>query len=435
MKTTQFALPHVVIVGAGFGGLRAARRLARLPVRVTLIDRNNYHLFQPLLYQVATAGVSAADIAYPVRAVLRRQKNARFLLAEVRQVDLLNRRLLTSAGEVSYDYLILAVGGQTHYFGQDGLAAHTFGLKTLADADSIRDHVLTLFERASRESDPNRRRALLTFAVAGGGPSGVEMAGALSELIRLALPRDFPGFDASEARVLLLEAADYLLPAMPPDLRDAALRVLQRKGVEVRLGARVQSYDGQRIELASGEIIPSRTLIWAAGIRAVELVQNLPVEHAAAGRVRVDPTLQLPGFPEVFVIGDAAYLEDEQGNPLPMVAPVAMQQADAVVENLRRRLDGQSLLAFQYRDPGMLATIGRNQAVARLGRFHLRGFIAWAMWVAVHILQLIGFRNRLVVMINWAWDYFLYERALRLIQTPPQPGRLPQQEAGRLGNG
>ncbi|WP_322793037.1 NAD(P)/FAD-dependent oxidoreductase, partial [Bellilinea sp.] len=265
MKTTQFALPHVVIVGAGFGGLRAARRLARLPVRVTLIDRNNYHLFQPLLYQVATAGVSAADIAYPVRAVLRRQKNARFLLAEVRQVDLLNRRLLTSAGEVSYDYLILAVGGQTHYFGQDGLAAHTFGLKTLADADSIRDHVLTLFERASRESDPNRRRALLTFAVAGGGPSGVEMAGALSELIRLALPRDFPGFDVSEARVLLLEAADYLLPAMPPDLRQAALRVLQRKGVEVRLGARVQSYDGQRIELASGEIIPSRTLIWAAG--------------------------------------------------------------------------------------------------------------------------------------------------------------------------
>lgn len=429
MNTPSSALPHVVVVGAGFGGLRAARRLANLPVRVTVIDRNNYHLFQPLLYQVASAGLSAADIAFPVRSVLRRQRNARFLLAEVQQVNLANRRLLTSAGEVSYDFLILAVGGQTHYFGQERLARHAFGLKTLADADGIRNHVLSLFERASRESDPRRRAAMLTFVVAGGGPSGVETAGALAELIRLGLSRDFPNLDVSGARVALLEAADRLLPAMPPDLQAAAEKALQSKGVEIRLGARVESYDGQTIKLANGEKLPARTLIWAAGIRAVDLAQNLPVEHAAAGRVRVQPTLQLPGFPEVFLIGDAAYLEDESGKPLPMVAPVAMQQADAAVENLRRLLSGEPLRSFRYRDPGMMATIGRNQAVARLGRLRLRGFLAWLMWVTVHVFQLIGIRNRLVVMINWVWDYFLYERALRLIQSPPETGRGVQQEA------
>ncbi|GAP09270.1 NADH dehydrogenase, FAD-containing subunit [Bellilinea caldifistulae] len=429
MKTFPSSFPHVVVVGAGFGGLRAARRLAGLPVRVTVIDRNNYHLFQPLLYQVASAGLSAGDIAFPVRSALRRQRNAGFLLAEVQQVDLTNRRLLTSAGEVEYDFLILAVGGQTHFFGQESLARHAFGLKTLADADGIRNHVLSLFERASHESDPQRRAAMLTFVVAGGGPSGVETAGALAELIRLGLSRDFPNLDVSGSRVVLLEAADHLLPAMPPDLQAAAEKVLRAKGVEVRLGARVDAYDGQVIELANGEKLPARTLIWAAGIRAVELVQNLPVEHGTGGRVRVLPTLQLPGFPEVFVIGDAALLEDERGKPLPMVAPVAMQQADTAVENLGRLLRGQPLQPFHYRDPGMLATIGRNQAVAQIGRLHLRGFIAWLMWVVVHVFQLIGIRNRLVVMINWVWDYFLYERALRLIQSPPSTSRLSGQEA------
>jgi len=429
MKTFPSSFPHVVVVGAGFGGLRAARRLAGLPVRVTVIDRNNYHLFQPLLYQVASAGLSAGDIAFPVRSALRRQRNAGFLLAEVQQVDLTNRRLLTSAGEVEYDFLILAVGGQTHFFGQESLARHAFGLKTLADADGIRNHVLSLFERASHESDPQRRAAMLTFVVAGGGPSGVETAGALAELIRLGLSRDFPNLDVSGSRVVLLEAADHLLPAMPPDLQAAAEKVLRAKGVEVRLGARVDAYDGQVIELANGEKLPARTLIWAAGIRAVELVQNLPVEHGTGGRVRVLPTLQLPGFPEVFVIGDAALLEDEQGKPLPMVAPVAMQQADTAVENLGRLLRGQPLQPFHYRDPGMLATIGRNQAVAQIGRLHLRGFIAWLMWVVVHVFQLIGIRNRLVVMINWVWDYFLYERALRLIQSSPSTSRVSGQEA------
>ncbi len=430
MNTNPSTLPHVVIVGAGFGGLRAARRLANLPVRVTVIDRHNYHLFQPLLYQVASAGLSAADIAFPIRSALRRQKNIQFLLAQVQQIDLPNRRLLTTAGEVSYDYLILAVGGQTHYFGQDGLARHAFGLKTLADADAIRNHVLSLFERAAYESDPQRRAAMLTFVVAGGGPSGVETAGALAELIRLGLSRDFPNLDFSGARVLLLEAADHLLPAMPLDLEVAAEQALRQKGVEVLLGARVESYDGETVALANGENIPARTLIWVAGIRAVDLAQNLPVEHASAGRVRVQPTLQLPQYPEVFVIGDAAYLEDEQGKPLPMVAPVAIQQADAAVQNLDRLLKGQPLQAFRYHNPGLIATIGRNQAVAWIGRLRLRGFLAWLMWVVVHVFQLIGIRNRLVVMINWVWDYFLYERALRLIQMTPETTRQSQRGAG-----
>ncbi|MEW6650218.1 MAG: NAD(P)/FAD-dependent oxidoreductase [Chloroflexota bacterium] len=421
MSLSPSNLPRVVIVGAGFGGLRAARRLARDQAQVTLIDRHNYHLFQPLLYQVASAGVSAGEIAYPLRSILRRQANARFLLAEVEQIDLSNRRLLTSAGEVPYDALILAVGGQTHFFGQDALARHAFGLKSLADAENIRNHVLNLFERASREADLDRRREMITFVIAGGGPSGVEMAGALSELIRLVLTRDFPHQDFSSARVILLEAAGFLLPAMPPDLRQATLEALARKGVEVRLNTRVESYDGQRVALAGGELIAARTLIWAAGIRAAALVATLGAPQAAAGRVRVERTLQLPGYPEVMLIGDAAYLEDEQGSPLPMIAPVAMQQADHAVANLRRIWAGNAPLPFRYRDPGILATIGRNQAVARLGRLSLRGFPAWLMWVVVHIFQLIGFRNRLVVMINWAWDYFLYDRALRLIQPPAPP--------------
>ncbi|WP_322509112.1 NAD(P)/FAD-dependent oxidoreductase [Anaerolinea sp.] len=322
---TASSLPHIVIVGAGFGGLRAARRFSRLPVQVTLIDRQNYHLFQPLLYQVATAGVSAGEIAYPVRAVLRRQRNARFLLAEVTDLDLSNRRLLTTAGEVRYDALILAMGGQTNFFGNAALARHALTLKTLQDAERIRDHVLRLFEHASRESNAEKCRAMLTFAVAGGGPSGVEMVGALSELIHGVLKRDFPGFDLSMVQVILLEAADRLLPAMPPALQQATLQVLHTKGVEVWLNAPVESYDGTLVRLKDGRQILSRTLIWVTGIRAAGLAERIPTPRASNGRIRVQPTLQVPGFPEVFVIGDAAYLEDERGNPLPMVAPVALQ--------------------------------------------------------------------------------------------------------------
>ena len=420
--------PHIVIVGAGFGGLRAARRFSRLPVQVTLIDRHNYHLFQPLLYQVATAGVSAGEIAYPVRAVLRRQRNVRFLLAGVTGVDLPNRRLMTSAGEVSYDVLILAIGGQTNYFGNVSLARHALTLKTLQDAERVRDHVLRIFEHASRESNEEKRRAMLTFAVAGGGPSGVEMAGALSELIHGVLRRDFPGFDLSMARVILLEATDRLLPAMPEALQQATLQALHAKGVEVWLNAPVEAYDGALICLKDGREIPSRTLIWVTGIRAAGLAEHIPAPRTPNGRIRVEPTLQVPGYPEVFVIGDAAYLEDERGVPLPMVAPVALQQADWTVVNVQRLLEGKPLVPFRYRNPGMMATIGRNQAVAHLGKVNLRGFFAWLMWVVVHIFQLIGFRNRLAVMLNWAWDYFLYDRALRLIEQPeekPEERQLP----------
>lgn len=414
-QTTTTNLPHVVIVGAGFGGLRVVRRLAKQPVRVTLIDRHNYHLFQPLLYQVASAGVSPAEIAYPLRSFLRKQQNAEFVLAEVNGVNLADRKVITSVGEIIYDSLILAAGGQSNFFGLESVARSSFGLKDLAEASALRDHLLRLFERASQVSDPQARRALLTFVVAGGGPTGVEMSGAIAELIRLVISKDFPHHDFSVARVLLLEAAGRLLPAMPAELSQATLEALTRKGVEVRFGTAVKEFDRRQVTLANKEVIDAHTLIWAAGIRAQALYDSLEVEQAAQGRVRVTPTLQLPDHPEVFVIGDGAYLEDERGKPLPMVAPVAMQQADYAAANLGRLHAGLPLQAFRYRDPGLMATIGRNQAVARLGRFNFRGFLAWLIWVVVHIFQLIGFRNRLVVMINWAWDYFLYDRALRFI--------------------
>jgi NADH dehydrogenase len=416
-STQTNQLPHVVIVGAGFGGLRAARRLAKAPVRITLIDRNNYHLFQPLLYQVASAGVSPNEIAYPLRSILRKQPNANFLLSEVKGIDLDNRRLMTGNGPISYDYLILSVGGQTNYFGLDSVERNGFGLKDLNEASSIRDHLLCQFERASCEEDPQARQAMLTFVIAGGGPTGVELAGAVAELSRLVLSKDFPNLDAGQTRILLLEAAKRLLPGMPERLAQRTVEVLRKKGVEVRFGAAVSGFDRRQVSLKDGETIPAHTLIWAAGIRSAGLIDALGAELAAQGRVRVEPTLQLPGRTEVFVIGDAAYVEDEQGQPLPMVAPVATQQADSAADNLLNLIKGCPLKPFVYKDPGAMATIGRNQAVVRLGRLRFHGFLAWLIWIVVHIYQLIGFRNRLVVLINWAWDYFLYDRAIRTIGT------------------
>lgn len=415
--------PHVVILGAGFGGLRAARLLKRAPVQVTLVDRNNYHLFQPLLYQVATAGVSPAEIAYPVRSILRGQKNTRFLMAEVTHIDLERRCLQTSAGELRYDALIMAAGGQTNTFGLESVARHAFGLKDLEDALALRNHILSLFERASLETDAAVRAEILTFVITGGGPTGVETAGAIAELVHLVLKKDFPNEDFSQARVLLLEAAERLLPGLPPALGEATLRALQLKGVEVRFNTAVSGYDGCRVRFKDGQSLPARTLIWAAGVRASSLMDRLDLPRAAQGRARVNNTLQLPAHPEVFVIGDAAYVEDESGAPLPMIAPVAIQQAACAVDNLRRYLRGEPLRPFRYKDPGVMATIGRNQAVARLGKLHFRGFVAWLIWVVVHIYQLIGFRNRLVVMITWAWDYFRYDRALRLIGPPIRESR------------
>ncbi len=406
--------PRIVVVGAGFGGLRAARALARAPVDVTLLDRRNYHLFQPLLYQVATAGLSPEDIARPVRAILRRQRNLRFRLAEVRHVDLSARRLETSAGAVGYDVLILAVGGATHWFGLESVERHAFGLKSIEEAVALRNHVLRMFEMGVQEPDPDRRRAMLTFVIAGGGPTGVESAGALSELIRLVLRKDYRELDLVEVRVVLLEASDRLLAPMPERLQRVTAEILWRKHVEVRFGAKVVEYDGERVVLQSGEMIPARTLLWAAGARAAPLAQDLGAAQGGGGRVVVRPTLQLPDHDEVFVVGDAAWLEVD-GAPLPMLAPVARQQAAQAAANALRLLRGEALRPFRYRDPGSLATIGRNAAVARIGRLQFSGFVAWVAWLLVHIVNLIGFRNRLLVLINWAWDYLFYERAVRLI--------------------
>ena len=411
---TELARPTVVIVGAGFGGLRAARALRRAPVQVVLLDRNNYHLFQPLLYQVATAGLEPEQIAKPVRAILRRQKNFDFRMIEVSGVDFAQRRLGTSTGSIAYDFLVLAPGGETNFFGLAAMERHGFGLKDIPDAVAIRNHVLTCFEQAMLESDPERRRAKLTFIVVGGGPTGVEMAGALSELIRLVLVKDYPRLNIKDVRILLLEATDKLLAAMPERLREAAGRTLWRKWIEVRFNATVADFDGERVRLKSGEVVPAHTVIWAAGVRATALNGRLGLPAGRQGRIPVEPTLQVPGHPDVYIIGDAAYRE-ENGEPLPMVAPVAIQMGESVARNIVRTLRGKPLEPFRYHDQGTLATIGRNAAVAHVFGVNWSGFPAWVMWLVVHIIQLIGFRNKLFVLLNWAWDYFFYERAARPI--------------------
>ena len=406
--------PTVVIVGAGFGGLNAARALRRAPVQVVLVDRNNNHLFQPLLYQVATAGLEPEEIARPARAILRGQKNFDFRMVDVTRVDFAARRLETTGGPISYDFLVLAPGGETNFFGLESMQRHGLGLKDIPDAIAIRNHVLTCFEQAMLEPDPEKRRTLLTFIVVGGGPTGVEMAGALSELIRLVLVKDYPRLNIKDVRILLLEATDKLLAAMPERLREAAVKTLWRKWIDVRFGAQVADYDGKQIRLKSGEIIPAQTVIWAAGVRASPLNATLGLPASRQGRISVEPTLQVTAHPEVFIIGDAAY-QEHNGEPLPMVAPVAIQMGRFVARNIKRRLRGQPLEPFRYRDQGTLATIGRNAAVANVYGIKATGFVAWVMWLGIHIIQLIGFRNKLFVLINWAWDYFFYERAARLI--------------------
>jgi NADH dehydrogenase len=383
-------------------------------VQVVLVDRNNYHLFQPLLYQVATAGLEPEEIAKPARTILRGQKNFDFRMVDVNRVDFAAKRLETSAGPMSYDFLVLAPGGETNFFGLESMQRYGLGLKDIPDAIEIRNHVLTCFEQAMLEPDAERRRALLTFIVVGGGPTGVEMAGALSELIRLVLVKDYPRLNIKDVRILLLEATDRLLAALPERLREAAGKTLWRKYVEVRFGASVADYDGERIRLKSGEVIPAQTVIWAAGVRASPLNATLGLPAARQGRIAVEPTLQVPGHPDVFIIGDAAYREQD-GEPLPMVAPVAIQMGQSVARNIARQLRGKPLEPFRYRDQGTLATIGRNAAVANVYGLKLSGFPAWVMWLVIHIIQLIGFRNKLFVLINWAWDYFFYERAARLI--------------------
>ena len=408
-------LPHIVIVGAGFGGLRAARSLAKAPVRVTLIDKNNYHLFQPLLYQVATAGISPAEIAHPVRGILREQKNLEFVLAEVKKVDLPGKTLQTSAGEIAFDALILAVGGVTQFFGIKSLEENAYGLKNIDDATSVRNHLLTMFELANQEIDPVVRQSLLTFVVVGGGPTGVEMAGAISELTRLVLAKDYPRMNIADVKVILLEAFDRLLPAFPPELSENTLQVLRNKNVDVRVGAAVSDFSGTRVTLKDGSMIPTQTVIWAAGVKAAPVLGSLGVTRGSLDRVPVEPTLQIKDCPYTFVIGDAALFNGTDGRPLPMVAPVAMQQAEISAKNALAFLSGTPLTNFVYKDPGSMATIGRRQAVVRLGKLKFRGGVAWLLWLFVHLMQLVGFRNRLIVLVNWAWDYLFYDRAVRMI--------------------
>ncbi len=409
-------IPHVVIIGAGFGGLEAAKKLAKTPVQITLIDKNNYHLFQPLLYQVAIAGLSPVQIAHPVRAIFQRQRNLSFLMGEVTNIDFNSRQIITEHKTLEYDYLILAPGSRTNFFGMQSIEKNSHDMKTISDAVSTRNHLLTILEKASRESDPDVRRAMLTFVVVGGGPTGVESAGALAELLHLVLTKDYPQMNLREAKVILLEASNHLMPNVyPRNLQAATVKLLRRKRVSVRLRTMVTGFDGERVTLKNNDPILTRTVIWTAGVRPAELIESLNVEKKTGGRILVKPTLLLPGYPEVYVIGDAAYLEDETGQPLPMLATVAQQQATHVARNIRGELHERPSRPFYYKDPGLLATIGRNAAVARIWGVSFSGLPAWLIWVGLHIYRLIGFRNRLVVMLNWAWDYFFYDSQVRLI--------------------
>ncbi|HLZ71950.1 MAG TPA: NAD(P)/FAD-dependent oxidoreductase [Dehalococcoidia bacterium] len=408
------ARSRVLIVGAGFGGLNAAKRLRRLPVTVTLLDRHNYHTFTPLLYQVATAGLEPEEIAHAVRPILGRARNLRFRVTEVTGVDLDARTVRTSAGALDYDYLILAAGSTSNFFGIDTVRRQALGLKDIDEALALRNHVLRRFEEAAWEHDAARRAMLLTFVVVGGGPTGVEFAGALQELIRHTLRHDFPGQELAPARVILIEATESLLSAFKPRLRRYGLRALRKKGVEVRLNTAVESLDGALLRLRGGGEIRTGTVMWAAGVRAADLVAGVPAPKGKSGRIEVDGCLRLKDHPEVFCIGDMS-IAGAGGEPLPMLAQVAIQGAASAADNIARDLRREPPRPFVYRDKGIMATIGRNAAVAQVGPLALTGFIAWLMWLALHIVILIGFRNRLLVLVNWSWNYLTYDRGVRLI--------------------
>ncbi len=427
----SMAKPRVVIVGGGFGGLTAAAAVARLPVSVTVLDRKNHHTFQPLLYQVATAGLSPGEIAAPIRGVLRHYKNVSVLMAEVGGFDLTNRRVKLSDIEIEYDYLIVAAGATHSYFGHDEWAAAAPGLKTIEDALEIRRRVLLAFELAERQALATGTHEPLNFVVIGAGPTGVELAGTLAEVARRTLAKDFRAIDPRMARVVLVEGLPRVLPAYPEDLSRSALQQLQQLGVEVRTSTRVTGVEPGRVMLGE-TVLPSAVTLWAAGVSASPLGRMLgPTDKA--GRVLVEPDLSVPGHPEVFVIGDLASLAGKDGKPLPGLAPVAMQQGRAVARNIGRAMRGMARQRFRYKDRGTLATIGRAAAVADFGKFHVTGFIAWILWLFVHIMFLIGFRNRVLVMLEWSWSYLTYERAARLITGDTGlPGFQPRAQA--VGN-
>ncbi|TBR36303.1 MULTISPECIES: NAD(P)/FAD-dependent oxidoreductase [Dyella] len=407
--------PHIVILGGGFGGLAAARELDDPSMRVTLIDRRNHHLFQPLLYQVATAGLSAPSIAAPLRQILRKQANATVLMDEAMDIDLAHRRVQLRQGPIDYDYLVVATGATHAYFGHDDWAADAPGLKTLDDAFTIRRRVLTAFERAEREDDPAKRQAWLNFVVVGGGATGVELAGTLAEIARHTLPREFRRADPRRANVVLVEAGPRLLPAFADALSAKARRQLEKLGVQVRTGTAVTAIDGGGVLLGE-EPMQARTVLWAAGVSASSLGRTLDAGLDRAGRVRVEPDLSLPAHPEVFVVGDLASLVQADGKPVPGVAPAAKQMGRHAATRIRALLRGETGKApFRYRDDGSLATIGRMAAVAQFGKLKLSGVLAWWVWLIAHVYFLIGFRNRLVVLLDWAWAYWTYQRHARIV--------------------
>jgi NADH dehydrogenase len=417
---------RVVIVGGGFGGLYAARRLGRTPVSLTLIDRRNFHLFQPLLYQVATGALSPGEIASPLRAVLHKQRNTEVIMGEVRDIDVANRRVILADAEVPYDDLIIATGATHHYFGNDQWEPLAPGLKTIEDATAIRSRLLAAFEHAEREPDAARRRAWLTFVIAGAGPTGVELAGALGEISNDTLRHDFRHINPAEAQILLVEGESRVLPLFPPDLSAKAEKQLLALGVRSKTNARVTNIQEGSVTLLCGglcggreEQIATHTVLWAAGVRASGLGKVLADRAGApldrAGRVIVSPDLTVPGHPEIHVIGDLACFTHQTGKPLPGVAPVAMQQGRYVANALRSKLAGKTSPPFHYFNKGNLATIGRNKAVAEFGKLHVAGFAAWFLWVFVHLMYLVEFENRMLVFVQWVYDYFTRNRGARLI--------------------
>jgi NADH dehydrogenase len=418
---------RVVIIGAGFGGLSAAKALANAPVDVIIIDRHNYHLFQPLLYQVATAGLSPADIAAPIRSVLRRQSNTTVILADVQGVDTVAKMVEAEDQRVPYDLLLIATGAEDSYFGHHDWAKFAPALKSIDDATLLRRHILLAFEKAETETDAREREALLSFVIIGGGATGVELAGAIAELARKALSADFRSIDPRAARVTLIEAGPRLLPTFHPELSQAARHSLEQLGVEVRLGSPATQCDERGVE-AGGERIDARTIIWAAGVVASPVGQWLGVAMNRVWRVNVNPDLSVLGHPEIFVLGDAANFAGPDGRQLPGVAPVAKQQGAYLGRLIRTRLKGADLPAFHYRDFGSLATIGRKSAVVEMGRFRITGVIGWIIWSIAHIYFLIGFRNRLAVVLNWGWNYITFQRGARLI-TGLTGSRMPAGEA------
>jgi NADH:ubiquinone reductase (H+-translocating) len=419
------ALPHIVVLGAGFAGLTFCQKFPSSLARITVVDRQNHHLFQPLLYQVATAGLAMPDIAQPVRAILAKHPNLTVLMAEVTSIDFDARRVTLDQGELAYDYLLIGLGGVTSYFGHDEWEQFAPGLKSLDDAMRIRRDILLAYERAETEQDPAKRDELMTTVVIGGGPTGVELAGAFSELARTVLTRDFDHIDPRRARVLLIEGADRLLLQFPPDLSGSARRQLEKMGVEVRTSAKVQSINANEVLLTDGTKIRAGNIIWAAGVAANPLTKKLGIEIDRGSRIKVLPDLSIPGHPEVFAAGDIVSLVDKNGRVVPGVSPAAMQMAAHVVkiiedEQRRGRKAPDERPAFAYWDKGTMATIGRSAAVAQIGKFKFSGWLAWVAWLGVHLIFLVGFRNRFSVLSQWMYSYFTYKRGARIITGVPR---------------